>query len=136
MPKNKVSRWRYNSVQKKRGDQPTRNGKSGFVYIFKSQGLYKIGRSGNWEARLRDLRTGNPDISVVATYRVTDCVKAESDLHRRYQRKCEAGEWYKLEGVHLNKISKVLKKYEHKGYEPHNHPEEPIEGIRFASAKQ
>lgn len=77
-----------------------------FTYIFKdNSGFYKIGKSKKVEERLKSLQTGNPTISIIASYKGD----FENELHRIYSRQKVKGEWFCLSKQDLDNIRKMIK---------------------------
>jgi hypothetical protein len=65
----------------------------GFVYFIESGGFIKIGWSADWHARVRSLRTANPNpIDVLLV--IKGSRQDEGDLHARFQACRAHGEWY------------------------------------------
>lgn len=126
----KIHSWRRNKGIERKQNQESKHGKAGYVYLMKSNNLYKIGLTGNWEKRLKRLKTGNPNIEKVIAKRVEDCKEAESKLHKRYKSKRESGEWFSLTDQDIKDIDAFLDTQQPKGYTPHEIPEA---GLKFES---
>ena len=84
----------------------------GFIYVIKCNrtNLYKIGRTINISARFKQLKTANPDISLIAHYEVRD-TSIEDDLHFKFHHKRIDGEWFELSETELNLINEHVKKF-------------------------
>ena len=63
-----------------------------YIMYDKSANLYKIGRSRNIDDRLKDLRTGNPSIILIA-YLDSD---KETELHQRLALQRVENEWFEF----------------------------------------
>jgi hypothetical protein len=63
-----------------------------FTYLMKSKGLFKIGQSQDPKLRLSQLKTGNPDITLITYGKGA----TESMMHKLYDKKRIIGEWFKL----------------------------------------
>lgn len=69
----------------------------GYIYLFESQGLYKIGRSHTPAIRRRRLQTGSPTpIRTVHTLKTVFHKWIEQQLHSRFADKRVRGEWFAL----------------------------------------
>lgn len=126
----KIHTWRRNKGVERQQNKERANGKAGYVYVMRSGDLYKIGLAGNWEKRLKSLKTGNPNIEKVIAKRVENCLEAETELHQKYKSKREAGEWFRLTQDDIPDIDKFLDTKQPKGYAPH---EMPDPGLKFES---
>jgi len=71
-----------------------------YIYLIKSEVdetiLYKIGFSKNPKQRLKELKIGNPNLEIVATWATKHNHKLESTLHNNYKHKNINGEWFSL----------------------------------------
>jgi uncharacterized Zn finger protein (UPF0148 family) len=72
--------------------------RAGYVYLMRSaNGLHKIGRSKNVQARNGDLNRQFPiQIKVVHEVFCKDYCKSERELHHKYRKKCVESEWFDL----------------------------------------
>lgn len=87
--------------------------KRGFIYVVRSQGFYKIGRTKNKESRTRKYVTENPlPIEFVVWTEVDACWHVERELHKALEPKRYRSEWYRLEDGDVEKIKKALVAYE------------------------
>jgi Meiotically up-regulated gene 113 len=81
----------------------------GFVYLIKSNGVYKIGKTKNLENRLRAYTTQNPfGIDVVLSLYVSDYSAAERELLSAFDDKRYQGEWFTLEDKDVEYIKSFL----------------------------
>lgn len=69
-----------------------------WIYIFTDYERFKIGRSSNPDARLKQMRTASSrKIDVISTFEVTDGILAERFLHTLLHRRRVRGEWFDLD---------------------------------------
>ncbi len=72
---------------------------SGFVYLIKFNGLYKIGMSKNFETRIKQLDRRwkmRGKYEVVRVISTTDMINLECKLHQKFHDKCIHAEWFDL----------------------------------------
>lgn len=74
-----------------------------FCYLLESEGLYKIGKSKNPQNRVKQIRTGNPNVKLVD---FSDKV-TEKELHALYKNHRIKGEWFRLDEKQVNSILKL-----------------------------
>jgi hypothetical protein len=113
MPYDKKKSWVRNKRREKTAPRATASGRRGYVYVMYlgMANLYKIGRTGNLQERVRALAAGNPRIVPTLAYRVKDMYRCESVLHRRYRQRClNEREVYGLELEDLANIRAYLSK--------------------------
>ena len=80
----------------------------GFVYLFKSSDLYKIGKSIDTLNRKRQVeRDVREDLREVHRFESNDYTRAEAILHQRYAAKRVRGEWFDLSETDLAEILKI-----------------------------
>lgn len=75
-----------------------------YLYIFKSQDKFKIGISSDVENRLKELKTGNPDLEIIYTCKVIDSsieIKVHNYLNE--YRVVDTKEWFRYSEVILKK---------------------------------
>ena len=66
-----------------------------FVYLVRSHGLYKIGRTADLNKRLSTLRSSSPcDIELIYSIESMDASNIESRLHQLYKNQNHHGEWF------------------------------------------
>lgn len=71
----------------------------GVVYLLRSGGYYKIGKTKNLPARIDTLAVGVRvpfDIQLVHSFKSNDYSSAEAGLHRTFESKRTEGEWFTL----------------------------------------
>lgn len=79
------------------------------IYVAKSRNEYKIGVSVNPERRMKQLRTGNPDIQLIyESINVANPYKIEHALHKIYSPYNVGGEWFSNE---ISNEIENIKKY-------------------------
>ncbi len=84
-------------IGRPRRRQGKRKHRPGFVYIAECEGVYKIGRSLEPEARMRSLRgPGGGKVSLVVSFKSDDAVDLENELHVWFKEKHLEGEWFSL----------------------------------------
>jgi hypothetical protein len=71
--------------------------------------LFKIGITKDFSQRLRSLQTGNPYIiEIYNFYPIKTSRQIESLLHKRYQHRKLAGEWFQLTYQDLEEIHDLV----------------------------
>lgn len=67
------------------------------VYVFESNGQFKIGVSKSTETRLRSIKTGNPNVrAVYESEKMTNAHKVESLIHSHFSEFRVNGEWFSI----------------------------------------
>lgn len=86
----------------------------GYIYVIQSQGLYKIGMTGNLADRLKAFKTSLPGgMRPIRTKLVDHAGKAETFLHEKFAGKRLNGEWFNLSEEDVAWIKKWDGIYEH-----------------------
>ena len=67
-----------------------------FIYLIKSNGLYKIGYTTNLKSRLNDYKVHFGLVEVVYIYKGFNCYELETILHNLVMDKNHRGEWFEL----------------------------------------
>lgn len=92
----------------------TNKDRTGFVYVFGSilNGFFKIGCGDRPSARMSDYKASKLPfpVEMIHTIPVDDKVKAEAELHRLFRENRTNGEWFRLSGEQVSKITS-LKRY-------------------------
>jgi hypothetical protein len=70
--------------------------KEDYIYIIKSNGLYKIGYTSNLKSRLNDYRVHFGLIELIYVYKGFDCYDLETIVHNLVKEKNHNGEWFNL----------------------------------------
>ena len=99
----------------KASSQQSKNhsGKSGYVYVLDMgcDGLYKIGKAGNFDNRFSALQSANPKLRAVLAERVHNMHHAEKSLHKLFKSQRQKREWFTLVPDDLEKIKSFLKSH-------------------------
>lgn len=83
--------------------------KQGYVYILKSDNLFKIGRTRHPKSRLKTYRTENPHgIWEVIMQEVDDYKKVEVALLKKFSAKRKRGEWFNLNKKDIKEAKKII----------------------------
>lgn len=80
-----------------------------FVYLIKNGVFYKIGKSENPEARLKQLKTATPNsLELIDQWEVTDRWDVEKFLHDSFYTRQVSGEWFFLSEKELIELGGLL----------------------------
>jgi len=83
--------------------------KIGYIYLLKSNSLYKIGRAKYLKNRIKTYRTENPfGIKVIFKKEVNDYLRIEKELLNKFKSKKVKGEWFDLTPTDIKSIKKYL----------------------------
>jgi hypothetical protein len=78
------------------------------VYILECRGFYKIGKTANLNARLKNLQTTNPfEVRIAHVVFTNDHTQVESALHEIFAENRTVGEWFNLGLRDLAKIKSM-----------------------------
>jgi hypothetical protein len=85
------------------------NKRAGYVYLLGSEdGYSKIGRAKNVSKRLEQIKLQMPfKLRLIHTIRVSDCVWAESYLHKKFRHARKNGKWFKLSDTDIRWIKSL-----------------------------
>ena len=93
------------------------NSKEQSIYLLSSNGLYKIGISNKPEKRLKQLKTGNPNIQLVCySQKVFFAQWLEKHLHKLFSKDKVNGEWFKLKEESILTLKKLLSNLSNQDY--------------------
>lgn len=84
---------------------------SGYIYIVKCEGYYKIGKTNKADAaeRVAALQTGNPfELVVLRTRYVKNAFKSEAYLHYKFSKCHHRGEWFEFSAMELEELLEAL----------------------------
>ena len=82
--------------QKRKAGKKQRT-RSGFVYVLRGAGYYKIGLSKNVDRRMEQIEPKLPfETELLCTIATDDMHRLESELHKRFADKRASGEWFQL----------------------------------------
>ena len=76
-----------------------------YCYLMYDGKYYKIGKSIHPQKRLKQFKTANPNIEIVAISKLV----AEKDLHSLYKNKNITLEWFDLTNEDVNEIKLLFK---------------------------
>lgn len=103
------------NILKKFGHQETDKGSnltSGFVYLGKQHGKYKIGKTKDLNRRREDITLlGSEPIEWIHTIETDDMKGVEKYWHNRFQEKLKRGEWYNLNSSDVKAFKRWRKIY-------------------------
>ena len=81
------------------------------VYLVRSNGLYKIGRTNDFPKRLKQMQTGNPYvIEPIRIYKTEHSAELESFLHNRLQQYHFRGEWF--QSIIIDDVTRLVEEFE------------------------
>lgn len=115
---------RFNVKKAKRLNYFTRSGRvklkhdidesrAGYIYIIDlGQGLYKVGKTVNFDRRLKDLQTGNPDAKAVLVERVIDRHAVEQAIQVLLKKSHQGREVFTLNEGSINRVRKVISQFQ------------------------
>lgn len=88
--------------------KPTLTPTQGFVYLFRSSSLYKIGKTVDVESRKKEIERdiGEP-IEVVHFFATNDYSRAEGQLHLQFANVRRHGEWFDLSAIDVEAIMQI-----------------------------
>jgi len=85
------------------------NGDTGYIYLLKVNDYYKLGRTNQFERRLKQFETYNPyKIEVILKAKVDTCEGIEAHLLDKFSDKQVKGEWFKLDNADIEEIKSFL----------------------------
>jgi T5orf172 domain len=68
----------------------------GWIYIFKNEGLLKVGKTTDYKRRIREARTWLPDVEILGVKPFWNVSAIERTLHEGCASFWHAGEWFKI----------------------------------------
>ena len=80
------------------------------TYVMKAGKLHKIGRSNSPACRLKNLKTGNPNIELLLV--CDEKAMSEKALHMMFSNKRRGNEWFELSEADISVLSGFMKKPE------------------------
>jgi hypothetical protein len=89
--------------------RPPKNPRRGFVYLFKANGLYKIGRSKDPEKRMRKMASAIMPFQIEKVHSIgcKDAHASEREFHKRFAPKRRMGEWFELTDEDVQAIMSI-----------------------------
>lgn len=79
----------------------------GYVYLLKAGDYYKIGRSKNFERRVKEIKLQLPfPVEQIHVARVNDMVESEKKWHKRFKAKRANGEWFLLSNADVREFKR------------------------------
>jgi hypothetical protein len=94
--------------QKNEENNTLPNKKEGYIYLIKSQNLYKIGRAKKIKDRIRAYKTENPfGIEILLQVKVDNYIKEENMLLDMFKEKKVRGEWFSLNEEDVELIKEI-----------------------------
>lgn len=82
---------------------------SGYIYIFRSESLYEIGRSKRKDCRLKRYRTENPyQVEPILIIGIDNYIQEEVVVLGMFKSKRHQGEWFDLEQCDIDTIRAYL----------------------------
>ena len=86
---------------------------SGYIYVFSigHDNLYKVGKSVNWQRRLKALRAANPQLKAVLDVRVKDRHAAEKEVHNAIALHKIEREIFRLQESDIETIRDILVRF-------------------------
>lgn len=90
-------------------DEDIAKDRFGYVYLVRAQsGEYKLGRSSDVKARMRNFATLAPfEFDLIHKFPADDCRKAEGILHKRFSEKRIKREWFDLDQPDVSTICEL-----------------------------
>lgn len=80
-----------------------------YLYLFESDGFYKIGVANNVQRRRDDLQTGNPHrINIVAACKVEQPYHVEWYLHTIFSKLNTQSEWFRLVAEEVSLVKETF----------------------------
>ena len=79
-----------------------------YVYLIKSETLYKIGIANDPEGRLAQLQTGNPHVlELLSCYGFNNASVVEKSLHQAFSGANFRGEWFTLDNTLIQQFQSL-----------------------------
>ena len=92
-----ILKQREENYNKKQEKKEKYKNEEGFIYLIKSNNMYKIGKTKNIKTRIQSIKTSTPFLlEIVHTQKYINYHKIEKHLHTEFKDKRVSGEWFNL----------------------------------------
>lgn len=77
-----------------------------YVYVIEALGRFKIGVTGDIQARIKTIQTTSPgELQLICYFETDDAYELEKELHQKFEKKRIQGEWFELTTEDLNYLT-------------------------------